>query len=187
MQQCYEREIAMAKNEGKVDWFRKMRSVTWPASTTTFVLPDGLHQKSLLYLWDITNNDPGVQLIVGGGPESSATIFWQDNKTLQWLSSGPSTDTTIRAFYIADAEKIQPATSADDAEYELLPPEHQWLLVWSTAVLLREAADESAPQAWYSNLDTCRRAFWKHTSRAKLWSDWGGGGNPYTAQDNQEI
>jgi hypothetical protein len=155
----YEAETLLAQQHGRRSWFHKVQSFTWSSGEETLTVPASISSAAIIRLEDITNNDPGSSL----PPE----VFWKDNKTLQWGSTSPGSDITIRATYFA-----RPVEMVNDAdEPELIPPEMRMLLVWSAAVFLRQKADEGAPGQWLEMLNEERMTFWKWLSKARPQSD----------------
>jgi hypothetical protein len=152
---AYEREVLRAQQAGYRLWFHKTDEFTWPASSVTRELPSGLQQALILTLEDVTDVDPGTPL-----PHE---VHWKDNRTLQWGQEGPASARTVRATYYA-----RPTALVNDGdEPELIPPEQRMLLVWSSAVLIRQKADEGAPQDWKDELREARFDFWKAISRGR--------------------
>lgn len=151
----YALEVLIGQQHGKRTWFQKFFEFTWPASAETVTIPTNINQAQVLKFEDITNRDPGDPL--------PASIFWKDNQTLQWGSTSPAQDTTIRATYLA-----RPAEMVNDSdEPSLISPEHHMLLVWSSAIYLRQKADENAPGAWLEQLHEDRLTYWKALSRGR--------------------
>ncbi len=163
---AYRREVRGAKLEGVRSYFTKNDSFTWAADAVTQTLPLNLRRKQIVVFKDITSNDPGQKLTVSADGARGG-VHWVDNNTLQWGTSGPGATKTIRAFYLADAEKL-----TDDAdEPELIPEEMHELIVWSAAVYLRTVADEFAPPGWLAALTEARMDYHKYVSRGRPYDD----------------
>lgn len=153
--QAYADEVVKAKQCGSRVHFTKFDQITWPASQRVLTFPQDLQQKDLISFTDVTNDDPGHSL--------PGSVFWKDNKTLQWGTSGPASARTIRVYYYAAAE-----TLVNDGDIpELIQPEHHELLMWSAAIRLRLRSDEGAPGPWTQHHRELQLDYWKSTSRGK--------------------
>lgn len=170
LQWGYETVVRMAKIEGQKRWFKKNGTYTWASGVVRLALPNNFHQKSLLALWDATQNSPGFPLQVREGFDDGE-LFWYDNRTLQWGTQGPAADKTIFVEYLAEPEVIPVSTDFDAAEYDLVPPGHHWLIIYEAAVFLKEIADENVPQRIVTRLEEARHDYWKFLSLGRPFSD----------------
>ena len=159
---AYRREVARAKQHGSRDWFKAYTELTWAASTVTLALPSNLFGRTLIRFEDVTDSDPGVELLFSDDG-SSGEIFFKDADTLQWGSAGPTSERTLRVTFYTTAELLV----SDSDTPRLVPAELHELLVWSASCYLREKADEAAPQGWYGELGECRLDYWKYVSRGR--------------------
>lgn len=166
---AYREEVARAKQEGSSAWFKRYQDIIWPASQETYALPAAVSQHNIIRIEDITGGLAGLNLTIRqtgatGGP------FWAQDSTINWgTTAGPASDRTWRIYYVAIAEDI--ASQSDAYVPTLIPPEHHALLVWASAVLLREIGDEAAPQAWYRRRDDLRADYHKLISRGRVFAD----------------
>ncbi len=156
----YAEEVHKAQQEGGRRWFREFTDITWTASSVTYTLPASIDAHEVLRFVDITDTNPGTRLQFS--PEGlSGDLHVRDRKTLQWGTSGPASDRTIRVFYYA----LPVDMVADLDEPELIPDSFREILVWAAAVRLRVIGDEEAPRAWVTQLNTLREDYWKAISR----------------------
>jgi hypothetical protein len=164
---AYSEEVTRAKQEGTVRWFRALTETTWEADEVTFTVPVPLNRIAVLRIIDVTNSvEPGTSLLFS---EEGATgeVFWRDRNTLQWGSTGPSEDKTLRFVYVASSEELV----NDNEVPELIPDEFHELIPLSAAILLRQMADEAAPVAWLSRQEDYRLQYWKFVSRGRPLAD----------------
>lgn len=183
VQYVYELELEQAKQIGMSHWFRKTQNISWPSGQVTLELPSSLDQANLIGIYDITNANPGNQIVIRETAQDNGDAFWLDYKTLQWASTGPSEDKTLQVHYLARAE-----TLAGDADSPtLIPPQFHWVLVWSAATYLRKIADEDAPQSWMSELKDWRHRYWKFLTRGRPLSDTPTITNSFTNNDVGEL
>lgn len=154
----YERNLAIIHGSSKS--FEKTLQVTWSASDVTMSLPSYIDRESVFGLWDVTNNSAGYTLKVSRR-ELQGRLFWKDNRTLQWTTTGPASGTTIEIAYQSEAEPLtEPAQ-----ECTVFPYNHRHLLNWSAAVILTDIADQRPPQRWLDRLEEYRSAFHLAISR----------------------
>lgn len=154
----HERNLAIIHGSSKA--FEKTVQKTWPASQVTLSLPSHIDRESVFGLWDVTDSSAGYALKVVRR-EVNGRIFWHDNLTLQWATTGPASATTIEIGYQAEAEPLtEPAQ-----ECSVFPYNHRHLLNWSAAVILTDIADQRPPDRWLQRLDEYRSAFHLAISR----------------------
>ena len=163
---AYRREYVRARQEGSRKFFLTSTSVTWSSDDTTLSLPSRLLGTQLVRVSDITNSDPGTELIFSDHG-SVGDVFWLDRTRPQWGSNGPSSDRTLRFTYFPKADKMV----HDEDEPELIPDEHRELIFYSAAIDLRNRADEMAPQAWMFERENLRMDLWKDISKNRPHSD----------------
>lgn len=166
---AYIDEVNTAKLQCNINNFKMTLDFTWAADAVTIsppVFPAQLNRTSVYKMTDVTDNDPGYDLIFDRDGRTG-DVTWKDYQTLQWGDSGPSSDKTIRAFYLADAVEMD----ADEDEPILVPSSYRRLIVLSAAVSLRDMADEGAPQAWLMRLQNYRMDFWKFIKLGRPISD----------------
>ncbi len=160
---AYKREVRLAKKEGISDWFKVVQTVTWPASQLQLKLTDDLTNKSLLRVYDRTDNDPGLPLDLAT-TGNLGRIFWKNRNTLQWGSaSGPAQAKTLDFVYMADAVNM----TEDGEEPFLIPSEDRELLYWSAAIELRLRSDEDIPQMWAARHRDVQMDYWKKVAQGK--------------------
>ena len=148
--------------EGGRNWFLAQEEVVWTANQNTFVLPTHIRHRQMYEVWDVTSGDLGTRVHFGDNG-LDGNIFWLDHKTLQWGTSGPGTDRTLRVQYYAEPEEL----IADSDEPTLIPVPFHELLVWSAAVWLRSIADEKPPEAWVMQREELRFGYYKHIARGR--------------------
>lgn len=137
---AYQEEMSDAQLEGGMAWFFTTTDVAWPAEQVTLPLPAGIQQENIIEVHNVTDNDPGKPVVIGG-PGTSARLHWKDRLTLQWGEDGPTTAQTLRFFYYA-----VPSTLVEDEDLpELMPPQFHKLIALSAVVFLMEIADREAP------------------------------------------
>jgi hypothetical protein len=164
IQAGYRKLIERAKLNGSRVFFQMNNEFTWPADAQTLAVPASLVQKTIVDIYDITDGEPGLPIVVGRDAQSGGSIFWLDHKTWQWSTvGGPSSAVNFRALYEAVAENLV----ADSDVPELVPPQFHDLIVWEAAVLLRQIADEGSPAEWRHERDELRADFYKHCSRGR--------------------
>ena len=147
-----ERNEAILK--GSTEAFRKRQRFTWESGETTYALPVFIDRESILDIHDVTANDVG-QPVMALGRSFNRQIFWLDNRTLQWSTSGPGQDTTLEISYTAEA----PTLKEPAAEYDLFPYNHRDLLNWSAACLWADMVDQRVPDAWERRRNNYRELF----------------------------
>jgi len=164
---AYAREVHAAWLEGLQKYFHAIAELTWLSDETTFAVPPSIQQKSIIKVIDVTNSDPGHNLVFDD-TGFSGDVFWKDRNTLQWGDSGPSEDKTLRfEFYAEPVDMV-----ADDDEPDLVQPVYREVLVWSAAIDLRRRADEGAPPEWLGAYAELRLDYWKSISRGKPFTDY---------------
>lgn len=159
-------ETNKAQVEGSRLWFKTTIDISWPASQTTLQLSSTISQRGIIRITDITNTNPGYELVFSENG-FSGDVFWLNRTTLQWGTSGPSEAKTLRVEYFP----IWSDLAQDDDEPELIPEQHQDLLIWSAAIFLFEVAEQEAPIAWHNIRHELRIDFWKYLSRGRPMSD----------------
>lgn len=162
IRRAYTREVRAAKLHGMQEFFKVVTTETWPASQTTFIVPDYLQGVEIIKIEDITDSDPGRHLSFSKDG-ARGDVFWLDYRTLQWNSSSPSSDRSLRFSYYAD---YTPLVADGDKPY-LIPTACQEILMWSAAIDLRQRKDEEAPYSWMASLNDLRMDFWKVVSRGR--------------------
>ena len=145
---------------GSSEAFRKKQSFTWASGELTFTLPSYIDRESVMEMHDVTDDTLG-QPIHAMARGFNRLIFWLDNKTLQWGTTGASRDTTVEISYAAAA----PSLSAPTAEYDVFPYSHRDLINWSAACIWADMADQEAPASWEKRRDGYRSSFHLAISR----------------------
>ena len=159
---AYQRELEMAIQNGTIAWFKNHTTFIWPAGQLTIVPAIDVTQNQIIRFIDETGGLPGYELIVAATQDFGG-VFWLDYQTLQWGTVGPGAAVTIGVEYIVSAEQLVNATDTP----KWIPPQHHSVISWSAACLLREIADEMAPQSWYKGLQDRRESFWSYVSAGK--------------------
>lgn len=162
----YKELVVRAKQEGLSTHFRKITTDTWTGSEVTYTLPAGIQNQELITIRDITAGSPGYALDVAPMGGNSA-LSWQTRNVLQWQPSGPASDVDLEIYYTAVAEELL----SDEAEPALIPPEHQTLLVWATAIEYRVIADDQVPRGWQERFMELEANWHKSLSRGKPWDN----------------
>lgn len=149
LNESYRDEINLAKTECNLLFFYRTYNFTWPRSQNEYVLTGTPLEWMDLYLFqDVTSGENRPQEI---------QPFWRDANTLTWgRRDGPSSDRNIRTTYVANAEELK----GDGQQPALIGPAYRHLLSWSAAILLREIAEEQAPQSWERRRDKLRFGWW---------------------------
>jgi hypothetical protein len=157
--------VIKAKARGRADWFKKQTAVTWPVSQLQLTLPTAVSQAGIIQFYNYTNaTAPNQRFIVGSSVFDDCDAFWYNNTTLQYSgTSGPGEELDLLVEYYAVAETL----AGDSSEPELIPSELHDLIVWAAAVHAREIADETAPEAWYKNLEDYRFEYYKFCSKSR--------------------
>jgi hypothetical protein len=159
---AYAREYRKARQEGLRQWFSSVTEITWLSGAVTLSLPGSVKRNQISRIIDVTNSDPGCQLMVDDNG-FLGDVHWKDRSTLQWGSEGPSSNRTLRVEYMAEPEEM----SADDDVPELIAPDHHELIFYSAAIDLRTRADEVSPQSWAMERQELRMDFYKDVSRGR--------------------
>ena len=164
---AYSEEVSKAKAEGSQRWFSAVTEHTWSSGEVTYTVPAPLNRIAVRRIMDVTNDaEPGSQVLFSE-TGAQGEVFWKDRNTLQWGSTGPGQDTTLRFIYVASPEEL-----VNDIDVpELVPDEFHELLPLSAAILLRGMADESPPPWWVSKQDDYRLDYWKFVSRGRPLDD----------------
>ena len=162
---AYREEVRSAVNEGSRRWYMTTQQLTWPASQLTLALPPGLSQKGLIRIEDVTNADPGAEILFDvtgwrGG------IFWKDRNTIQWGSQGPAAAVTLRVLFFAEPTPLD----KDGDEPDLIPSAFHDLIALSAAIWLRSVADEP-PASWMRMRQDMRADLYKFLSKGKPMDD----------------
>lgn len=160
--EAYVTEYNEARQEVGVDYFRETVTDTWPQSQLLYILPSPLQSDSLLDLTDITNSPRGTPLLPQS-KDAQTRIFWKDNKTLQYDTTGPGSTMTLELGYLG-----QPSQMKDELdEPYLIPNSFRWLLVWSACIIGRALGDEAPPQFWVTRRDEQREQYHLALSKGK--------------------
>lgn len=174
---AYAREFRKARQEGVREWFSGYREVVWPGDSLTFSVSGNLSGAQICKITDVTENLTGsgfhVVVYEGGDPPVgtpewtsqgfSGPIFWKDRNTLQWGTSGPGEDRTLRFTIFPSPEEL----SSDGDVPQLIHPDHHELIFYSAAIDLRTRADEAAPQSWQMERQELRMDLYKDVSRGR--------------------
>lgn len=174
---AYAREYRKARQEGIRSFFFAYRDLTWDNGSLTMSLPEGMRGAQICKITDVTDDSSGsgyhIVVYDGGDPPEgspswtsqsfSGAVFWKDRNTLQWGTSGPSEDKTLRFEFMAEPEKM----ANDDDVPELIPSDHHELIFYSASIDLRTRADEMAPPSWMSEREELRMDFYKDVSRGR--------------------
>ena len=163
---AYRREYVRARQEGSRRYFISTTDATWVASSKTLELPERLYGAQIIRICDVTDNDPGSELIFSDYG-NVGDLFWLNRNALQWGSNGPSSDKTLRFEYFPRISKM----IQDDDVPDLVPSEHHDIIFWSAAIDLRNRADEMAPQAWMFERESLRMDLWKEVSKNRPHTD----------------
>lgn len=152
---AYRKEMNAIRLEAGWKWTRVVTDVSWPASQVKLELPASISQQGIIGIRDITNSNPGPELVISNDRDTERP-FWLDRNTLQWGTSGPPSATTLRFIYwprvIMGAD--------DDSEPDLIPYDFRDVLAWSAAVILSKVGDITPPQSWLDELRELRSDMW---------------------------
>lgn len=155
-----DKEVEDASLVGHRDRFIKYHEFVWPAATVTLAVPAPLLNLEIRYMHDVTNDVVGTRLPWTDGRPGEG-VFLKENKTMQWGSSGPSADTTIRATYMTHFVEM---TLPID-EPELIAPRYRWILVWSALDIAQTIGDQRVPQDVQRHLDKWRETWYAHLAK----------------------
>lgn len=159
LNEAYQSIIRKARETRAQAW-RHIHDVTWPSADVTFELPDELKNKQVTLVRDITDGIDGPIVDIGDF-QDRFEVFRRDFKTLQWGTTGPGRDTTLRFFYLVAAEPLIHNAQVP----ELVPEEFKMLLVYEAAFELRIVSENRAPEAWYKKIEEMSESFHKLVSR----------------------
>lgn len=165
LNEAYKQEVEEAQEQVGEDAFLTYEDVTWPANSVTFEFPRAIVDKQWMTARDITDASDGPELDIGDVPEHYE--IWQVKRGIyQWGTTGAPRTTTIRIFYLREAEELV----SDAQEPELIPSRFRWLIVWSAALILRLVSDDAAgpPPKWEKQQTMLRERFIKAASRGRL-------------------
>jgi hypothetical protein len=157
LNEAYVDEIDEVTQHGDPTWFYATTELTWPTNDLSLALPEGLRDRELIKIIDVTNSDVGTPLWFADWEENAAH-FWFDRRTMRWPPNGPSSDRTLRVTYLEEASEMK----GDEDEPFLVPAKYRHLLVWSAARILRTVADDEGPSSWKRKADEIRERFIKH-------------------------
>lgn len=163
---AYRREYVRARQEGVKEWFILTTDITWAAAAATVTVASSLQGAQIIKIMDITSGLPGTEMIFSDTADVG-DLSWKDRVTLQWGTTGPASQKTLRIIYFPVSEKM---TSDSDVP-ALVSEEHHELIFYSAAIDLRNRADEMAPQAWLFERESLRQDYWKDISRSRPHSD----------------
>lgn len=162
LNEAYKNIVRRAQKVTQKAHWRVSQDVTWPRGVTTITLPFDLESKQVQRIRDVTNEEDGVELDIADSPQD-AEIWRLDRNRVQWSTSGPGYDTTLRFEYLAVAEDLL----VDNQEPRLIPEDLRMLLVWEAAIFLRTVADEKAPASWVATRDDLQKSF--HAAISRGW------------------
>lgn len=163
---AYGREVHSAWLEGLKKYFHAVYDATWTSGSTTYEVPEFIQQQSILQVFDVTSSDPGHRLVFSDNGYAG-DVFWKSRNILQWGTSGPSENKTLRFEFFAEPVDM----SEDDDEPDLIFPTYREILVWAAGIDLRRRADEGSPGEWLQAHHDLRVDYWKTLSRGKPFSD----------------
>jgi hypothetical protein len=166
LNEAYNDEVNLALNNGLDRYFLRVQEFTWEASTVRKELPKALQGKVVLNFLDVTEDTIGSDIDISD-LGSTSTVFFYDKKTLQWGTTGPGSDTTVRAVYLNVAVEM----TQDNDEPDALPSQYHSLIAWSAACWLKRIAEEQAPNEWERYLADKRDAMHKFMSKGRPVSD----------------
>jgi hypothetical protein len=156
--EAYRLETNKAVSEAGYEWCKKVTTLVWPASQVQLVLPNTLKRRALIRIEDITNSNSGYALWVQNKDNNTTpTLSWYDDVTLQWLESGPAQDVTMQITYIAEPEDMLNPID----EPTLIPERHRDLITYSAWYLLALVADNQVSKQIAEMLTERRFLFWQ--------------------------
>lgn len=146
LNEAYDELVNWAKSNASRLFFIQRYTFTWPGTETAIDLSSptysALEHLDFFQFYDVTDGETHPREL---------QLHWRDRNTLVWQSrSGPGTNRTIRALYLAHAE---PLVNESD-EPTLIHPSHRHIWPLKAAIILREIADEQAPPSWERRLQT---------------------------------
>lgn len=149
--EAYRTECNEVMNETSVEHFREVITDSWPQGQLLYILPSFLDPTSILAITDISSSSRGIPLLPQR-EDMQTRIFWKDQRTLQYDTTGPGSDLTIQIAYLG-----QPSEMKDDTdEPYLIPYKFRDLLTWSAVVIARSVGDEAPPKFWVDRRDELR-------------------------------
>tara|TARA_R110000824_G_scaffold112943_1_gene262429 strand:+ start:240 stop:908 length:669 start_codon:yes stop_codon:yes gene_type:complete len=174
---AYAREYRKARQEGIRSFFFAYRDLVWESGSLTLSLPENMRGSQICKITDVTDDSSGsgyhVVVYDGGAAPTgtpswtsqgfSGAVFWKDRHSLQWGTSGPSEEKTLRFEFMAEPGKML----TDDETPDLIPSNHHELIFFSAAIDLRTRADEMAPPSWVHEREELRMDFYKDVSRGR--------------------
>jgi len=143
LNRAYVREVEFAKLVGVKEFFIARKQFTWPVNQQRFEFPLWLRRAQSYKFMDITGGRPGRSLMGTATPVDGLVYFF-DEKTLQWGTTGPGSARTIEVIYYGQAADME----SDMEEPSIIPAGFHELLVWSAAIQLRLGSDEASPGGW---------------------------------------
>lgn len=105
------------------------QDITWASGVAERELEPGLQNKSLYTFRDITDTDQGALIVPG----------WLNRTNLSWYPDGPSSDRTVRVFYIASPETLTDGGPGP----ELIPADFHEIIAWDCVNQLSLVSDGS--------------------------------------------
>lgn len=141
---------------GHTELFRRYVDVTWAASDVTLTIPSWLDHTSIIEIRDVTTSSDGdIKGVRPLGNTNTSELWWISPGVLQFGTSGPGQDLTLRFWYV-QTEELQSSLS----EPTLIPYRFRMLWKWSAAIIARRYKDEDAiPDSWLQQEAEWRRRF----------------------------
>jgi hypothetical protein len=162
--ESYLDEVSAAIEEGDRRWFHHTQDIIWPEKQRVLTLPDSIAGKNIINI-KCENTSQPVKL--------------EDYNRLAWSRiTGPTKTKTLSVTYMPEPSSL----INDSDEPYLVPRRHRHVIAWAAAILLRQVADEVAPQQWVIRHQQIRLRFWSDITRGRPIE----GGVPRISQDGYE-
>jgi hypothetical protein len=158
--EAYREEIRVASRMMSVRPFLRQFAVTWPADAATLAIPNQVLGATIVAVRDDTSSTPGPVVQIQPYLDEPGGFYLYDGVTWGWAPT-PTAAKSLVVVYVATPEKL---TAPDDVP-TLVPNNDHDLLVWSSAVILAQIADEDTiPQRWVNRRDELRLQFHKQVA-----------------------
>lgn len=164
--EAYVDEVEEAAQMGSTVYFITQTFCSWPASTPTFDVGEGLAGATIHRIdyrdATATSTAPWELMWLSSWPEDT-NHYWLDRRTLQWGLTGPSSAKTLRFVHLAEPEELQDSFD----EPILIPRRFRHLLPVSAALKLRMVADDETNNPLVHRRNEIRERFWKAISQGR--------------------
>lgn len=158
--EAYIEECVLGKQNGSRDWFRREHSMTWIANSATMAIPEVVRDRDIEAIRDDTDTTGGIlgPLVQNWDGLHEGSGIWRQNAATWGWHPTPGAAKTLTIVYVAEPVELV----GDGDVPDLIPTAYRDLLVWSSGVILKMIADETAPRPWLERREMLRYQYWKN-------------------------